>query len=206
MRADSYDANITIRMPRRAPGASPEDREDMKIGRTPMGIAGNRRIANADCARRPAAAREESTRSTCAEEGTGKDEPTPGGGIDWDTLPASITAWVRVLDTTVDYTGGRRCQLLSHALHRRRALCMVLSLHRPGLRAGRRDPAVIVYGHHMSDDTIFAPLAQYSTRPFAEGHCTIWVFTRKEAIELEVFATDVTDADSESSEGKQANF
>lgn len=61
----------------------------------------------------------------------------------------------------------------------------------------------------MSDDTIFAPLAQYSTRPFAEWHCSIWVFTRKEAIKLEVFATDVadiTDAGSDSSEGKQANF
>ena len=26
-----------------------------------------------------------------------------GGGIDWDALPASVVAWVRVPGTTVDY-------------------------------------------------------------------------------------------------------
>lgn len=33
-----------------------------------------------------------------------------GGGIDWDALPASVVAWVRVPGTTVDYpiVQGRR--------------------------------------------------------------------------------------------------
>ena len=68
-------------------------------------------------------------------------------------------------------------------------------------RAG--SPLVIVYGHHMSDGTMFAPLAQYSSRDFAEGHRTIQVFTREKTIELEVFAVDVVDA---SSEGKRTDF
>ena len=55
----------------------------------------------------------------------------------------------------------------------------------------------------MSDGTMFAPLAQYSSRGFAEGHRTIRVYTRENAIELEVFAADVVDA---SSEGKRTNF
>ena len=50
---------------------------------------------------------------------------------------------------------------------------------------------------------MFAPLAQYSSRGFAEGHRTIRVFTREKAIELEVFAVDVVDA---SSEGKRTDF
>ena len=51
----------------------------------------------------------------------------------------------------------------------------------------------------MSDGTMFAPLAQYSSRGFAEGHRTIRVYTRENAIELEVFAVDVVDASSEAS-------
>ena len=64
-------------------------------------------------------------------------------------------------------------------------------------------PLVIVYGHHMSDGTMFAPLAQYSSRDFAEGHRTIRIYTREKAIELKVFAADVVDA---SSEGKRTDF
>ena len=45
---------------------------------------------------------------------------------------------------------------------------------------------------------MFAPLAQYSSRGFAEGHRTIRVFIREKAIGLEVFAVDVVDASSES--------
>ena len=55
----------------------------------------------------------------------------------------------------------------------------------------------------MSDGTMFAPLAQYSSRGFAEGHRSILVFTRDKEIELEVFAVDVVDA---SSEGKRTGF
>ena len=55
----------------------------------------------------------------------------------------------------------------------------------------------------MYDGTMFAPLAQYSSRDFAEGHRTIRVYTREKAIELKVFAADVVDA---SSEGKRTDF
>lgn len=55
----------------------------------------------------------------------------------------------------------------------------------------------------MSDATMFAPLAQYSSRDFAERYRSIWGFTRERAIELEVFAADVADA---SSEGKHTDF
>lgn len=55
----------------------------------------------------------------------------------------------------------------------------------------------------MSDGTMFAPLAQYSSRAFTEAHRTICVYTRDEEIELEVFAVDVVDA---SSEDKRTDF
>ena len=72
-----------------------------------------------------------------------------------------------------------------------------------GCAKGAESPLVIVYGHHMSDGTMFASLAQYSSRGFAEGHRSILVFTRDKEIELEVFAVDVVDA---SSEGKRTGF
>lgn len=55
----------------------------------------------------------------------------------------------------------------------------------------------------MSSGTMFAPLAQYSSRGFAEGRRTIRVFTRDKEIGLEVFAVDVVDA---SSDGKRTDF
>lgn len=71
------------------------------------------------------------------------------------------------------------------------------------MRAGAESPLVIVYGHHMSDGTMFAPLAQYSSRDFAEGTAPSGSTPGEKAIELEVFAADVVDA---SSEGKRTDF
>ncbi|MFR7670341.1 MAG: class B sortase [Collinsella sp.] len=64
----------------------------------------------------------------------------------------------------------------------------------PGARRAR-SPLVIVYGHHMSDGTMFAPLAQYSSRDFAEGHRTIRS-TPARRRSARVFAADVVDASS----------
>ncbi|WP_368130950.1 class B sortase [Collinsella aerofaciens] len=72
-----------------------------------------------------------------------------------------------------------------------------------GCAQGVDSPLVIAYGRHMSDGTMFAPLAQYSSRTFTEAHRTICVYTRDEEIELEVFAVDVVDA---SSEDKRTDF
>ena len=126
-----------------------------------------------------------------------------GGGIDWDALPASVVAWVHVPGTTVDYpiVQGRPESpdfYLTHAPAAKDQRGALPTSRR--VRAGAESPLVIVYGHHMSDGTMFAPLAQYSSRGFAEGHRTIRVYTRENAIELEVFAADVVDA---SSEGKR---
>lgn len=130
-----------------------------------------------------------------------------GGGIDWDALPASVVAWVRVPGTTVDYpiVQGRQESpdfYLTHDVGGERSAWGAPYID-AGCAQGAESPLVIVYGHHMSDGTMFAPLAQYSSRGFAEGHRTIRVYTRENAIELEVFAADVVDA---SSEGKRTNF
>ena len=142
-----------------------------------------------------------------AEEGTTMGAQEAGGGIDWDALPASVVAWVRVPGTTVDYPilQGRPESpdfYLTHDVDGERSAWGAPYID-AGCAEGIESPLVIVYGHHMSDGTMFAPLAQYSSRDFAEGRRTIRVYTRDKAIELEVFAADVVDA---SSEGKRTDF
>lgn len=142
-----------------------------------------------------------------AEEDAAMETRETGGGIDWDALPASIVAWVRVPGTTVDYpiVQGRPESpdfYLMHDADGERSAWGAPYID-AGCAKGAESPLVIVYGHHMSDGTMFAPLAQYSSRGFAEGHRTIRVFTREKEIELEVFAADVVDA---SSEGKRTDF
>lgn len=141
------------------------------------------------------------------EEGAAMGAQEAGDGIDWDALPASVVAWVRVPGTTVDYpiVQGRPESpdfYLTHDAGGERSAWGAPYID-AGCAQGAESPLVIVYGHHMSDGTMFAPLAQYSSRGFAEGHRTIRVFTREKEIELEVFAADVVDA---SSEGKRTDF
>lgn len=142
-----------------------------------------------------------------AEEGATKEVKEAGGGIDWDALPASVVAWVRVPGTTVDYpiVQGRPESpdfYLMHDADGERSAWGSPYID-AGCAQGADSPLVIVYGHHMSDGTMFAPLAQYSSRDFAEGYRTIRVYTREKKIELEVFAADVVDA---SAEGKRTDF
>lgn len=142
-----------------------------------------------------------------AEEGKAMETREAGGGIDWDALPASVIAWVRVPGTIVDYpiVQGRPESpdfYLTHDADGERSAWGAPYID-AGCAQGVESPLVIVYGHHMSDGTMFAPLAQYSSRTFAERHRIIRVFTREKEIELEVFAVDVVNA---SSEGKRTDF
>ena len=142
-----------------------------------------------------------------AEEGKAMEARETGGDIDWDALPASVVAWVRVPGTTVDYPIVQARPespdfYLTHDASGGHSAWGAPYID-AGCAQGAESPLVIVYGHHMSDGTMFAPLAQYSSRGFAEGHRSILVFTRDKEIELEVFAVDVVDA---SSEGKRTGF
>lgn len=51
----------------------------------------------------------------------------------------------------------------------------------------------IHFGHHMSDGSMFAELASYSSRSFAEGHQAVLLQTPTEKMKLTVIAADVVD-------------
>lgn len=108
-----------------------------------------------------------------AEEDATMEAQETGGGIDWDALPASVVAWVRVPGTTVDYpiVQGRTESpdfYLTHDAGGERSAWGAPYID-AGCAQGAESPLVIVYGHHMSDGTMFAPLAQYSSRDFADA-------------------------------------
>lgn len=108
-----------------------------------------------------------------AEEDATMEAQETGGGIDWDALPASVVAWVRVPGTTVDYpiVQGRPESpdfYLTHDAGGERSAWGAPYID-AGCAQGAESPLVIVYGHHMSDGTMFAPLAQYSSRDFADA-------------------------------------
>lgn len=132
------------------------------------------------------------------EAGAPEEEPAP---VDWDALPGSVVAWVRVPGTTVDYpiVQGDEADpdyYLTHDIYGDASVWGAPYVD-AGCRDGTRSPFVIVYAHHMSDGTMFGPLEQYADEAFAAAHRTILVYTREGTVELEVFAADVLDADRE---------
>ena len=85
-----------------------------------------------------------------AVEGAAEDEQEEGGGIDWDALPASVVAWVRVPGTTVDYpiVQGRQESpdfYLTHDAGGERSAWGAPYID-AGCAQGAGSPLVIVYG------------------------------------------------------------
>ena len=122
-------------------------------------------------------------------------------GIDWDSLPASVVAWVRVPGTTVDYPVVQEDAqdvsfYLEHDMNGDYSAWGTPYID-ADCQQGVNSPFVMVYGHHMSDGTMFAPLAQYSDSAFAAQHRKINVYTRDKSYKLRVFAVDVLDASVE---------
>lgn len=124
-----------------------------------------------------------------------------GAPSDSGSIPDSAIAWITIPGTTVDYpivqaSADSPDFYLTHDVDGDRSAWGTPYIH-SGCRQGTDSSLVIVFGHHMSDGTMFAPLARYSDRAFAQEHRIILIRTEGETRMLEVFATDVLDADSE---------
>lgn len=114
---------------------------------------------------------------------------SPGGE---SRIPDPAAAWITIPGTTVDYpvvqaSGDSPDFYLTHDASGERSAWGAPYIH-SGCEQGADSPLVIVLGHNMSDGTMFAPIANYSRRPFAQEHKTILVRTEEKARRLEVFA------------------
>ena len=129
---------------------------------------------------------------------TDQDEEGQDRVIDWGSLPDSVIAWVYVPGTTIDYPVVRGFDedpgfYLFHDAEGRYSAWGTPYVAN-GCEEGLESPLVMVYGHHMSDGTMFAPLAGYSSRPFAEEHAEIILYTPEQTLHLEPVLVNVINA------------
>lgn len=122
--------------------------------------------------------------------------------IDWDRLPSNVVAWVYVPGTKVDYpVVGDNLEepgfYLSHDVEGAYSEWGTPYVAN-GCENGLESPLVMIYGHHMSDGTMFADFARYSGNSFAEEHGEIILHTRQRTIHLEPKLANVVDAHTKS--------
>lgn len=132
--------------------------------------------------------------------GTGADDDD-ARQIDWDSMPSEVVAWVEVPGTDID-----------EPIVQAAADCPDRYLHDDVFGEGGygtpyidcdcslEGPLAIVYGHHMSDGSVFADFADFSDAEYAEEHRTIYLYTRadEQRHELKCIAVNVIDASRES--------
>lgn len=126
------------------------------------------------------------------------EEPT----IDWDKLPSNVVAWVTVPGTKINYPVVKDNPedpgfYLAHdaeGAYSEWGTPYVAN----GCENGLESPLVMIYGHHMSDGSMFADFARYSGNSFAEEHGEIILHTRQRAIHLEPRLVNIVDANTKS--------
>ncbi len=121
--------------------------------------------------------------------------------IDWDKLPDSVIAWVSIPGTSVDcpVVMDRADDPGFYLTHDAEGACSAWGT--PYVAAGCADglasPLVMVYGHHMSDGSMFADIASFSSESFAREHDGVVLYTRERTLKLAVKAVNVVDASKE---------
>lgn len=119
--------------------------------------------------------------------------------IDWEDLPPEVIAWVKVPGTSIDEpivqatSDEPNVYLYKDALGRGAYGTPYIDSE-----CSLDSPFVMVYGHHMSDGTVFAEFANFIDEGFAREHSRIIVYKRNgETSELETCAVDVVNASQE---------
>lgn len=120
-------------------------------------------------------------------------------GIDWDSLPQEIVAWVEVPNTNISQPIAKAVEESPDAYLYVDALGLG-NYGTPYIDADCTEDSLLVpvYGHNMSDGGVFADFAKYSEESFARAHSRIILHARGgRSYELSVIAVDVVDASYE---------
>lgn len=128
------------------------------------------------------------------------DQEEPERQIDWDSLPVEVVAWVEVPGTNIDEP------IVQASADSPNAYLYKDALNQGGYGTPYIDYEcsidsrfVMVYGHHMSDGSVFAGFASYIDEEYAREHNRIIVYRRSgEIIELQPVAVDIVSASRES--------
>lgn len=127
------------------------------------------------------------------------DQEEPERQIDWDSLPAEVVAWVEVPGTGINEPIVQATPDSPNAY-----------LYKDVFGQGAYGTPyidcdcsidsrfVMIYGHHMSDGSVFADFASYTDEGYAREHNRIIVYKRSgEIIELQPVAVDIVNANRE---------
>lgn len=120
-------------------------------------------------------------------------------GIDWDSLSQEIVAWVEVPNTSISQPIVKAAKESPDAYLYVDALGLG-NYGTPCIDADCVEESLLVpvYGHNMSDGSVFADFAKYSEGDYARSHSHIFLHTRNGGTyELSVIAVDVVDASAE---------
>lgn len=134
------------------------------------------------------------------EAATSADPESPTGrAIDWDALPDSVIAWVEVPGTGIDEPIVQATPDAPNAYLYEDAMGQgAYGTPYIDCECSMESRFVMVYGHHMSDGSAFAPFASYIDEGFAREHGRIVVYRRTgEVLELKPVAVDVVNASRE---------
>lgn len=120
-------------------------------------------------------------------------------GIDWDSLSQEIVAWVEVPNTNISQPVAKADKQNPNAYLFLDALGQG-GYGTPYIDADCTEGSLLVpiYGHNMSDGSVFADFAKYSEEDCARSHSRIFLHTRDGGTyKLSVIAVDVVDANAE---------
>lgn len=136
--------------------------------------------------------------------------PTPphsdsesGKAIDWDwwlSINGDIVGWVRVDGTTIDFpivqaqTDDPRFYL-THGVDGGRNPSGTPYLDSGCLAAGLDSDVCFIFGHNMSDGSMFSPFASYLENGYAAGHSTVSILTPDSSESYAVDAVRLVDSD-----------
>ena len=144
-----------------------------------------------------------SAHSPLAETVEASDQPASSLSIDWDhwnEVNPDVIAWVKVDATPIDHPilvppSDDPDFYLTHDAYKRPNVFGAPYLDRQ-CHSDFSSPNTIIYGHHMSDGSMFSAFARFSDEDFAKTHMRIALATPQGDRTLYVKLVDVVDAES----------
>lgn len=126
-------------------------------------------------------------------------ESPTGRAINWDALPDEVIAWVEVPGTEIDEPIVQATPDAPNAYLYADAMGQgAYGTPYIDCECSIDSRFVMVYGHHMSDGSAFAPFASYIDEGFAREHDRIIIYRRTGGtLELKPVAVDVVNASRE---------
>lgn len=120
--------------------------------------------------------------------------------VDWSKLPCTAIAWVYVPGTSIDYPVAMGSAedpgfYLSHDIEGLYSVWGTPYVANE-CEQGLESPLAMIYGHHMSDGTMFVNFANFSSKSFVEAHDEIVLYTPQRVIYLEPRVVNVINANA----------